>query len=393
MKMHASVYDCAGQLSHEQQEQLAVLLDQYLVEIEQGAEPNLELLCDQHSELAPAIRHYVESLRLLKIAATDVRDKSDRRNEHADIPTKQIGDYRIVREIGRGGMGVVYEAHQISLGRRVALKLLPFAAVLDQRQIARFQNEAQAAAQLHHPNIVPVYAIGNDRGTYFYSMQLIDGQSLEQAIASLQAGLDAWSPSSQPNKSSRSYSVDRVGTTIEAALIDDSMWPPWDASEADRKKQAKQTESMREIATHVSVRSSNHVRRIAELGIQAADALHFAHQHGIVHRDIKPSNLLIDREGKLWIADFGLAQCGGSGSLTCSGDIVGTLRYMSPEQATGKTHWIDNRTDIYSLGLTLYELLTLHSAVDGNERMAMLRQIESEEPIEPSASIRRSRSI
>ena len=382
MRTDASVHDYASQLSPEQQEQLAVILDQYLVESERGAEPNLDELCYQHLELAPAIRHYVQSLRLLKVAATDVRDKSSRQHQPADIPTKQIGDYRIVREIGRGGMGVVYEAHQISLGRRVALKLLPFAAVLDQRQIARFQNEAQAAAQLHHPHIVPVYAIGNDRGTYFYSMQFIDGQSLEQAIASLQSGFDAWTPSS-PSKSSPASYVDRDETTIEAALIDDLMLPAREASSTARSNHSEQTESIRQIATHVSVRSSNHVRRIAELGIQAAGALHFAHQHGIVHRDIKPSNLLIDREGKLWIADFGLAQCAGSGSLTRSGDIVGTLRYMSPEQATGKTHWIDNRTDIYSLGLTLYELLTLHPAVDSDDRMTMLRQIENEEPTAP----------
>ena len=383
MRTEASVHDYASQLSPEQQEQLAVILDQYLVEIEQGTEPNLDGLCNQHVELAPAIRHYVQSLRLLKVAATDVRPKSNREHQQADLSTKQIGDYQIVREIGRGGMGVVYEAHQISLGRRVALKLLPFAAVLDQRQIARFQNEAQAAAQLHHPHIVPVYAIGNDRGTYFYSMQFIDGQSLEQAIASLQSGFDAWTPSGVPSKSSLASSIDRDGTTIEAALIDDLLVPSREASSAVRSNQSEQTESIRQIATHVSVRSSNHVRRIAELGIQAADGLHFAHQHGIVHRDIKPSNLLIDREGKLWIADFGLAQCAGSGSLTRSGDIVGTLRYMSPEQATGKTHWIDNRTDIYSLGLTLYELLTLHPAVDSDDRMSMLRQIESEEPKAP----------
>ncbi len=383
MRTDASVHDYASQLSPEQQEQLAVILDQYLVDCEQGAEPNLQELCDQNIELAPAIRHYVQSLRLLKVATTDARDKSNSQHQQADVPTKQIGDYRIVREIGRGGMGVVYEAHQISLGRRVALKLLPFAAVLDQRQIARFQNEAQAAAQLHHPHIVPVYAIGNDRGTYFYSMQFIDGQSLEQAIASLQSGFDAWTPSSQLSKSSPVSYIDRDGTTIEAALIDDLVLPAREASSAVRSIHSEPTESIRQMATHVSVRSSNHVRRIAELGIQAADALHFAHQHGIVHRDIKPSNLLIDREGKLWIADFGLAQCAGSGSLTRSGDIVGTLRYMSPEQATGKTHWIDNRTDIYSLGLTLYELLTLHPAVDRDDRMAMLRQIENEEPTAP----------
>ncbi len=375
MKADATISDFASQLSLEQQEQLAVILDGYLVQCEQGSEPNLTLLCEQNLELAPAIRHYVPSLRFLKGAANDAQARSKQSKQPFATPTKQIGDYRIVREIGRGGMGVVYEAHQISLERRVALKLLPFAAVLDQRQIARFQNEAQAAAQLHHPHIVPVYAIGNDRGTYFYSMQYIDGQSLEQAISGLKSGVDAWSGECQIVDRSNSFSYDKNGTTIEAALVLGEAY----TSLADETP----TKTNGTIATHVSIRTRNHVKRIAELGVQAADALHYAHQHGIVHRDIKPSNLLIDKEGKLWVADFGLAQCSSLGSLTRSGDVVGTLRYMSPEQAAGRTHWVDNRTDIYSLGLTLYELLTLYPAVKGNDRLAMLRQIENEQPPAP----------
>src|SRR6185295_10644254 len=142
-----------------------------------------------HPELADELGPYLESLRLLNDATRDLRTNpfavGDPYNHTGPTTARQIGEYRIVREIGRGGMGIVYEAHQQSLNRQVALKILPFAAVLDQRHIARFRNEAQAAAQLHHPHIVPVFAVGQEQGVYYYAMQYIAGQSLEQAIAEL----------------------------------------------------------------------------------------------------------------------------------------------------------------------------------------------------------------
>ena len=116
------------------------------------------------------------------------------------------------------------------------------------------------------------------------------------------------------------------------------------------------------------------------LGIQAAEALHAAHEHGIVHRDVKPSNLLLDGSGKLWVTDFGLARCRSDAPVTSTGDLVGTLRYMSPEQAMGQSVLVDHRTDVYSLGVTLYELLALQPAFSGEDGPALLRQIEQQEP-------------
>src|SRR5262249_26137037 len=162
-----------------------------MADLERGAAPTEEALLAAHPDLAEELRPYLESLRLLDGATRDMRlPLPGSEGAHGEgSGARQIGEDRIVREIGRGGMGIVYEADQKSLNRRVALKILPFAAVLDQRQIARFRNEAQAAAQLHHPNIVPVFAVGQEQGVNYYAMQYIDGQSLEQAIRELRANL------------------------------------------------------------------------------------------------------------------------------------------------------------------------------------------------------------
>jgi eukaryotic-like serine/threonine-protein kinase len=122
---------------------------------------------------------------------------------------------------------------------------------------------------------------------------------------------------------------------------------------------------------------------VARLGLEPAEALEHAHQEGIIHRDIKPANLMVDAKGHLWITDFGLARLRSDSGLTITGDLLGTLRYMSPEQALGKRVLIDGRTDIYSLGVTLYDLVTLQPAFEGRERQELLRRIAEEEPTSP----------
>ncbi|MCS6850308.1 MAG: serine/threonine protein kinase, partial [Gemmataceae bacterium] len=260
-----------------------------------------------------------------------------------------LGDFRIVREIGRGGMGIVYEAVQRSLGRRVALKVLPFAAALDPRQLQRFKHEAQAAASLCHPHIVPVYAIGCERGVHYYAMQYIDGQPASALIRELRqlAGK----------------------STTEAPSVSG----PAPASASTRCQASARTEPTGADAAQC--------RTIARLGLQAAEALEAAHQLGIVHRDIKPANLLIEGQGHVWITDFGLARGNTDANLTSSGDLLGTLRYMSPEQALARHGLVDHRTDIYALGATLYELLTLEPVFAAQDRRELQQQIAEQEPV------------
>jgi eukaryotic-like serine/threonine-protein kinase len=255
----------------------------------------------------------------------------------------RLGDFRIIREIGRGGMGVVYEAEQISLSRRVALKVLPFAAALDPRQLQRFKNEASAAANLRHENIVPVHAIGCERGVHYYAMQFIEGQSLSACLAQSRQ-----SPTPHPDS-----------TTLAMA---------WLTTEGKSSR-------------------TSHWDWIARIGRQAASALEQAHQSGVIHRDIKPGNLLLDTRGQLWVADFGLAQFANDGGLTVTGELLGTLRYASPEQVLGRRGAVNHQSDLYSLGATLYELLTGRPPFEGQDRHALMRQIADELPPSPRSIV------
>lgn len=340
-------------------QQLVEILERYLADLERGTAPDEKALLAAHPELASELAPYLESLQLLNGATRDLRGPSaiaggGHDGDAASVPAmRHVGDYKIVREIGRGGMGIVYEAHQESLNRQVALKVLPFAAVLDQRQIARFRNEAQAAAQLHHPHIVPVFAVGQERGVYYYAMQYIAGQSLDHAINELR---------------SASTQVGAKSTKVRGA--------------ANGSTTTMHFEAASMLAGRNSHDRGGFFQTVARLGREAAEALHHAHEHGIVHRDVKPSNLLIDGTGKLWVTDFGLARIQNENGVTLTGDVIGTLRYMSPEQASGSS-LVDARTDVYSLGATLYELVTQKLAHPSDDRQKLLRQIVDEEPIAP----------
>lgn len=322
---------------------------EYLAELEAGRSPNRQTYLDRYPELADVLSEYLEGIQLAQSLRLPTADPAP---EHTASP---LGDFQIVREVGRGGMGVVYEAIQLSLGRRVALKVLPFAAALDSKQLQRFKTEAYAAAQLHHTNIVPVYAVGCERGMHFYAMQLIEGRSIADVIDELRAESKAAEPSPQD--------VNTVITNTVAQHHESTV----NNSPAGR-------------CSPRSVRTRDSFRTAARIAAEIADALEYAHDSGVIHRDIKPANLLLDSKGAVWVTDFGLALVATDAGLTQTGDVLGTLRYMSPEQASGRREPVDHRTDVYSLGATLYELLTLHPLFPGQDRPALLHQILNEDP-------------
>ena len=354
-------------LTPEQKDRLTDVLDKYLAALERGVPPQPEALFQEHPDLAETLREYLGQLDALHDVAAGFGGAAQRSALEAVPPEtdeRRLGDFVLIREVGRGGMGVVYEARQISLGRRVALKVLPFAAVLNSKQITRFKNEAHAAAQVQHPNIVPVFAIGVERGVHYYAMQFVDGQPLDRAIDELR----------QRSGAGRANGKCRTGNPARLSAHEAQDCPSYDAPEGHA------VSTCRSFLTDKSRNRQEYYHSVLRLGIQAAEALHAAHEYGVVHRDIKPSNLLLDGDGKLWVTDFGLARFQSETSLTKTGDLVGTIRYMSPEQAAGQSALVDQRTDIYSLGATLYELLTLQPAFPGPDGPALLRQIEQQEP-------------
>jgi serine/threonine protein kinase len=273
---------------------------------------------------------------------------------------KRLGDFEIVREVGRGGMGVVFEARQLSLNRKVALKVLSGSIGLSPKAVPRFRREAEAAAKLHHTNIVPVYATGEANGTHFYAMELIEGPSLDAVIRQLRQARSN-EPTATPPRTPDQFAA--TGPYVPSA----------DPSANGAA-----------VLTASSFSSDGHYfDTVAKMIADVADALEYAHKQGVIHRDIKPSNLLRSPDGRLSINDFGLARMLEEPGMTVTGEFVGTPAYMSPEQITAGRVPIDHRTDIYSLGATLYELLTLEPPFAGKGRDQLLAQVLHKDPKAP----------
>jgi serine/threonine protein kinase len=287
----------------------------------------------------------------------------------------RLGDFEIVREIGRGGMGVVYEARQVSLNRKVALKVLAAGPGFLPNSVQRFRREAEAAAKLHHTNIVPVYLTGEQDGTPFYAMELVEGPSLDQVLRNLRQNSGGVPRPTQPAASDPS--------TPTGPYFEGSAEPS----------------SASAVTSSALSSDSQYFDTVARLIAEVADALDYAHKQGVIHRDMKPSNLLLTpgadpratasgadgglRGGRLSVNDFGLARLLEQPGMTLTGEFVGTPSYMSPEQiAAGRTP-LDHRTDIYSLGATLYELLTLQRPFTGERRDEVLAQILYKDPKPP----------
>ncbi|HEX5054485.1 MAG TPA: serine/threonine-protein kinase [Planctomycetota bacterium] len=295
-----------------------LLAEQFLQRHRRGDRVPVDAFAAEHPAHEQGLKDLLPTLLALEQVKRDRESTGSDRARVAVPALEQVGDFRIVRELGRGGMGVVFEAVQESLGRKVALKVLPQASLLTGNQLERFRREAQIAAQLHHSNIVPVFGSGESAGYHWYAMQFITGQSLDR-------------------------------------------WRHEQAAAPPRGSGAWRARA----------------RFVARIGAQAASALHYAHGEGTLHRDVKPANLLLESNDHLWVTDFGLAKALEAEGLTHSGDLLGTLQYMAPEQFLGR---YDVRSEVYALGVTLYELLVLRPAFAAKTRSELMETIRTRPP-------------
>jgi WD40 repeat protein/serine/threonine protein kinase len=382
------------------------LAEEFAQRYRRGERPSLQEYADRLPEMASEIREMFPALLEVELAEEQGRGEA---GPPVAPPPARIGDYRIVREIGRGGMGVVYEAEQVSLGRRVALKILRWPSARDRTTLERFRREAKAAARLHHTNIVPIFEVGQEGEVCYYAMQLIKGQSLDSVVDELRR-LRTRSSRERDRRSTLAghenapqSTSGKPGATAGLGMVQSLLTEWFEQGPAvdlatrtipDRPEDAFGSEpflpTAPELASampggaQLSAVESRHRafhRAVAQIGRQAAAALAHAHARGIVHRDIKPSNLILDTEGVVWVTDFGLAKVDEE-DLTRTGDVLGTLRYLAPERFRGRG---DDRADIYALGLTLYELLVLKPAFDSLDRVALSEQIRTVDPPRPRA--------
>jgi WD40 repeat protein/serine/threonine protein kinase/tetratricopeptide (TPR) repeat protein len=370
-----------------------LLAEDFLDRKRRGEKPTLREYVERHPELADEIRDLFPALLMMEDLGESSGGTTGSLAAHnglaAGTRLHRLGDYRILREIGRGGMGVVYEAEQESLGRRVALKVLSAGALLDPKQVRRFEREAKAAARLHHTNIVPVFGVGRQDGHHYFVMQFIAGLGLDMVLEDLRRLRQGKSEAS-PAAASRivGLAAAEVARSLIAGRFDVEA-PPADGSATEPFADAPPVptngppaDSSSAVLSGSSALSSTdpdrqYYRCVARIGIQVAEALEYANRQGILHRDVKPSNLLLDNRGNVWVADFGLAKTGEADDLTHTGDILGTIRYMAPERFAGHC---DARSDVYSLGLTLYELVALRPAFEASDRHSLIDRVLHEEP-------------
>jgi serine/threonine protein kinase/WD40 repeat protein len=358
-----------------------LLAEEFIARKRRGEKPSLSEYTEKYPNLAADIRALFPALVLMEDLAEASPDSTGPHAGSVSAPA-QLGDYRILREVGRGGMGVVYEAEQQSLGRRVALKVLPPHALNDAQQVLRFEREARAAARLHHTNIVTVYGVGSHDGTHYYVMQFIQGLGLDGVLEELRrrrAGRDMHPAAPGPRPPVRQVAHSLVTSHFDGAggLADGQREPAGSTAAGGASDSSVPRLPDGSDLSGVSDSDARYWRSVARIGMQVAGALEYAHGQGILHRDIKPSNLLMDMKGTVWMTDFGLAKGHDAESLTNTGDIVGTIRYMAPERFQGHS---DARCDVYSLGLTLYELLALRPAFLERDRAKLMQQVLHEEP-------------
>ena len=333
----------------------------FIAAMRAGRRPSVSDYIRRHPAIAEQLSEVLPAIALLEQHAATCQIRSGAQQRSPLASEQEIGEFTIIREIGRGGMGVVYEAMQKSLGRHVALKVLSLPTLLNAKHLERFRFEARAAARLQHQHIVPVFGVGELDGLHYYAMQFIHGNSLHEVLYALRQ-------SNRPSSGNGDHV--RPGELTNAVVR--SLLPT-------APQQPSSEYESRPVST---IRKSREFyRNVAKIGLQAAEALAYAHGEGVLHRDIKPSNLLIDANGNVWVTDFGLAKTEGTEDLTETGDFVGTLRYMAPERLEGV---LDRRSDLYSLGATLYEIVTLQTFFETNSHARLVDQILHESPPAPS---------
>ena len=383
--------------SEEKRNPIEELAEEFMQRRRNGESPSPEDYARQYPDYADEIQDLFPTLEMMEHIRKDVVEPEMIESTPSTEVGQLLGDFQILREIGRGGMGVVYEAQQSSLGRRVALKVLSPSLQSKSKYLERFKREAKAAANLQHSNIVPVYGVAEENGLYFYVMQFIFGRGLDEVFEALRHhdgcertsdhsisadGLaNALATGQFCSQDSQRESTRRHDNFTKPEPVDATATLDWNGkttfpSSMDNASQTTK-QDFSKTKSSASAMDRRYYHRIAELGHQAADALAYAHRNGMLHRDIKPGNLLLDVFGNIWITDFGLVKMTGEEALTETGDIVGTLRYIAPECLRGQ---FDERSDVYGLGLTLHEMLAREKAFSAVSRGELTQQILEQGP-------------
>lgn len=343
---------------------LETVVETFTSQLRQGKHPSIASYQQQHPHLADEIHELLSSVAMIEQLKTPTADgNSLNRRLNDTLQIQQLGDYKLLREIGRGGMGIVFEAIHQSLGRQVAIKILPNRSTDNQKQVDRFRREAQAAARLHHTHIVSVFGVGFDQGHHYYVMEYVDGTSLKQTIQHLP------------------FCVGNPTTTAPDTQTTQDDLEPVSCDPNGREQSSQKAGSVRLNSETAFVPEPGREQTWALEAIDGiADALDHAHQNRLLHRDIKPANLLVDPSGTVRLTDFGLAKHLELSDLTQTGDLVGTPQYLPPEALEGR---YDARSEVYALGLVLYELITGRAAFEPTSAAGMLHQITTSRPRSP----------
>ena len=350
---------------------LDLIAEQFALAVRRGDAPSVEEFIAQYPDAPDDLRRLLNSVALLE----GLKEPESRCPESPMI--RQLDDYKILREVGRGGMGIVFEAIHESLGRRVAIKVLSSGLLGDPKHLARFRREARAAAKLRHSNIVPVFGVGQHDGHHYYVMDFIDGMSLRETIDALTGRQVCPLPTMDQADSKTNQNL-QMELSIGISNTDLSL----DQTDSDPPRNSVAIDNRVPVFPNaLGFSSTPRYRWAATVGATICDAIQYAHSQGVLHRDIKPANLLIDRQGGVWIADFGLAKLSEQHAMTATGDVVGTPQYMPPESFEGT---YDVRSEVYATGLTLYELLTLRPAVEGKSPGDIIRKASTGSISRPS---------